>query len=108
MVARKGQDLVTEARCRFTQGYGAPFDATQLVAAYELALAAPSPLLAGAAAAALASGGTDDQRDAWLQRAESVIGPLDELDDQGELRPGHGRLADGAGTDARGAGSRRR
>ena len=76
MIARKGKDLVTEGRCRFTQGYGAPFDTSQLVAAYELGLAAPSLLLAGASAAALASGGTDDQRDAWLQRADGVMGRL--------------------------------
>ncbi len=76
VIARKGKDLVTEGRCRFTQGYGAPFDTSQLVAAYELGLAAPSLLLAGASAAALASGGTDDQRDAWLQRADGVMGRL--------------------------------
>jgi len=43
------------------------------VAAYDLGLAAPSPLLAAAAAAALASGGVDDQRDAWLERAGGLV-----------------------------------
>ena len=76
-VARQRQDQVTEGRCRFTQGYGAPFDGSALVAAYELGLGASAPLLAGAAAAAMASGGVDDQRDAWLQRADGVVGGLD-------------------------------
>ena len=76
-IARQAQDLLAEGQCKLTQGYGAPFDTAQLVAAYELALATPSHLLAGVAAAALASGGTDDRRDEWLQRAGEIVGRLE-------------------------------
>lgn len=76
-IAREAHDLLAEGQCRFAQGYGAPFDASQLVAAHELGLAAPSPLLAGVAAAALASGGVDDEREDWLERACRLIGGLE-------------------------------
>jgi hypothetical protein len=75
-VAREAHDLLAEGQCRFAQGYGAPFDASALLAAHELGLAAPSPLLGGVAAVAMASGGVDDERDGWLERAGELIGGL--------------------------------
>lgn len=76
-IAREAHDLLAEGQCCLTQGYGAPFDADRLAAAYELGATSCSPLLAGVAAVALASGGTDDQRETWLGRAGAMVEGLE-------------------------------
>jgi hypothetical protein len=73
VIAKDAGDVLTEGQCLFVKGLGAPFDHAKLVAAYELSMAGSSPVIAGATAVALACGGTDPERDRWLEMAEKNV-----------------------------------
>ena len=105
-VAKAGGDRSTEGWCKFVQGHAAPFDGTHLLEAYALGIETSSPALAGTAAAALASGGADDERDEWLQRAGENVARLANSTLWATYELHARRLVDGTGPHARGLAGR--
>ncbi len=70
VAAREAGERLAEGWCRLVLGSRPPFEPEHLVAAYDLALAAGSPMLAALAAASVAFGGTEVDNREWLARAD--------------------------------------
>jgi predicted ATPase/transcriptional regulator with XRE-family HTH domain len=75
--ARVAGDRLTEGWCRFVLGMRPSYDGEQLTAAYELAAAAGSPILAALAAGNMANPGADAARQQWIEHAATFVGRVD-------------------------------
>jgi predicted ATPase len=67
--ARSEGDHLAEGWCRLVLGSRPPFDPAELLAAYELAGIAGSPMLSALTAASVAFGGVEPDNAEWLARA---------------------------------------